>query len=45
MNLIRILEVSITYYAVAHIFSGVWISLAINSHDVRLTWMNRIPVP
>ena len=45
VHLIRLLEVEITYYLVAHIVAGVMLSMGLTNKDITKTWLNRVPVP
>ena len=45
ISLIRLFEVVITYYLVAHIVAGVMLNVGLTQEDIRLTWLNRVPVP
>lgn len=42
--LVRLLEVLITYYLLAHIVSGVMLNIALTQPDIRKTWINRVPI-
>lgn len=45
VSLIRLLEIFISYYFVAHIVSGVFLNVGLSQPDIRKTWLNRLPVP
>ena len=45
VHLIRLFEVFITYYLVAHIVAGVMLSMGLTNADITKTWLNRVPVP
>ena len=45
LNLVRLVEVLLTYYLVGHIVSGVMLSVGLSQPDIRRTWLNRVPVP
>jgi hypothetical protein len=46
VNLIRLVEIIVSYYLVAHIVSGVMLSVGLASApDISDTWLNKVPVP
>lgn len=45
VHLIRLFEVVVTYYLVAHIVAGVMLSMGLTNKDITKTWLNRVPVP
>jgi hypothetical protein len=45
-NLVRLIEIILSYYFVAHICSGVMLSIGLSGGpDISNTWMNKLPVP
>ena len=45
-NFIRLIEIILAYYLVAHICSGVMLSMGLaHRPDISDTWLNKIPVP
>ena len=45
-NLIRLIEIILAYYLVAHICSGVMLSIGLAyGPDISNTWLNKVPVP
>jgi Ion transport protein len=46
VNLVRLVEIILAYYVVAHIVAGVMLSVGLAHKDkIEDTWMNKIPVP
>jgi len=41
----RLIEIWVIYYIVAHLVAGVWIAIAFRGDNILETWMIRIPVP
>lgn len=45
-NLVRLFEIILAYYGVAHIISGVMLSIGLaRRDDIQDTWLNKVPVP
>jgi hypothetical protein len=46
VGLIRLIEIIISYYIVAHIAAGVMLSVGLaKSPDISDTWLNKVPIP
>jgi hypothetical protein len=46
LNLIRLLEIILAYYVVAHLTAGIMLSVGLAYRpDVSNTWLNKVPIP
>jgi hypothetical protein len=46
VSMIRLLEIIISYYIVAHITAGVMLSVGLaEKPDISDTWLNKVPIP
>jgi hypothetical protein len=46
IRIVRLLEIIISYYIVAHIAAGIMLSVGLaEKPDISNTWLNKVPIP
>jgi len=46
VSIVRLIEIIVSYYIVAHITAGVMLSIGLaHKPDISETWLNKVPIP